>query len=174
VNGVDGPDPAHGNQPGDPESRNTVPQASQVGTWVEETDIRPTMLFLTRLTDDYQSDGHVITQALKRVPGALKATEDLAAGYDQINSSVGQFATDTLIADTTALASGSSTDDSIYTAEQQTLGQLADDRDAAATTIKQMLSDAAAGKKPGRGQLADALAQVDDLLDRAHQLATSS
>jgi hypothetical protein len=174
VNGVDGPDPADGNQPSDPESKNTVPQASKVGTWVEETDIRPTMLSLTGLTDDYQSDGHVITQALKSVPGQLKGTEDLAAGYDQINSSVGAFATDTLIADTKALASGTSGNDSVFTTEQQKLGQLADDRDAAATTIKQMLSDAAAGKKPKHGQLADALAEVSDLLDRSHTLATST
>jgi hypothetical protein len=174
VNGVDGPDPAHGNQPSDPESHNTVPQASQGGTWVEETDIRPTMLYLTGLTDDYQSDGHVITQALHAVPGYLKATEELAAGYDQINSSVGQFATDTLIADTNALASGSSASDDVFRTEQSTLAKLADDRDAAATAIKPLLSFDPAGKKPSKGDIADALAQIDDLLARAHALATST
>ena len=45
--------------------------------------------------------------------------------YDQIESSVGQFATDTLIADTQALASGSGSDDSAYQAEQATLLKLA-------------------------------------------------
>ena len=54
ANGVDGPQPAGGNQPHDPNSTNTVPQASTVGTWVEETDLRPTMLHLLGLTDDYQ------------------------------------------------------------------------------------------------------------------------
>jgi hypothetical protein len=126
------------------------------------------------LTDDYQSDGHVIAQALKSVPGNLKTTEDLAAGYDQINSSVGELATDTLLADTKALASGSNANDGVFTTEQHTLGQLADERDAAATTIKQMLSDAAAGKKPNQGQVADELATINDLLDRAHTLATST
>ncbi len=173
VNGVDGPDPAHGNQPSDPESTKTVPEASRVGTWVEETDIRPTMLYLAGLTDDYQSDGHVITQALASVPQALQATQDLAAGYDQINSSVGQFATDTLIADTKALASGSSADDSAYTAEQESLAQLADDRDAAAATIKQTLSDAAAGQMPNHGEITSGLAHVKELLNRAGMLAGS-
>ena len=173
VNGVDGPSPAQGNQPSDPESTNTVPQASQVGTWVEETDIRPTMLNLLGLSDDYQSDGHVITQALASVSKALQATQDLAAGYDQINSSVGQFATDTLIADTTALASGSSTDDSAYEAEQDTLAQLADDRDAAAAKIKQTLSDAAAGQTPNHGEITSGLAHVKELLKRAGKLAGS-
>ena len=169
--GLDGPDPAHGNQPSDPESHNTVPQASQVGTWVEETDIRPTMLYLLGLTDDYQSDGHVITQALSSVPASLAAVEDLAAGYDQINSSVGEFATDTLLADTKALASGSSSDDSAWAAEQETLGQLADDRDRAATKIKQILSDAAAGHMPNHGQVTSGLALSRELLARAGRLA---
>src|SRR5581483_9208289 len=62
--GLDGPGPAGGNESQDPNSTHTVPEASQHGTWVEETDIRPTMLHLLGLSDDYQSDGHVITQAL--------------------------------------------------------------------------------------------------------------
>ena len=71
-----------------------------MGTWVEEVDIRPTMLYC-RATDDYQPDS-VITQALSSVLAALAATADLAKGYTQINSSVGQFATYTLTADTKA------------------------------------------------------------------------
>ena len=173
VNGVDGPDPAQGNQPSDPESTHTVPQASQVGTWVEETDIRPTMLYLAGLTDDYQSDGHVITQALATVPPALAATQQLAAGYDQIESSVGQFGTDTLIADSKALASGSSSDDSVFANEQATLLTLAGDRDTAAAKIKKELSDAAAGHALNNGQLTSGLAQVKELLRRADQLAGS-
>jgi hypothetical protein len=173
VNGVDGPSPAQGNQPSDPESTNTVPQASKVGTWVEETDIRPTMLYLAGLTDDYQSDGHVITQALATVPPALAATQQLAAGYDQIESSVGQFGTDTLIADSKALASGSSSDDSVFANEQATLLTLAGDRDTAVAKIKKELSDAAAGHALNKGQVTSGLAQVKELLRRADQLAGS-
>jgi hypothetical protein len=173
VNGVDGPEPADGNQPSDPESTHTVPEASQVGTWVEETDIRPTMLQLLGLSDDYQSDGHVITQALDQVPSALAATEALAAGYDQIESSVGQFGTNTLIADTKALASGSSSDDSAYETEQETLQQLADDRDTAVAKIKKVLNAAAAGTTPNNGQVTSGLALVRELLRRADQLAAS-
>jgi len=173
VRGVDGPGPTGGNESQDPNSTHTVPQASGVGTWVEEASIRPTMLDLLGLTDDYQSDGHVITQALASVPPALQATEDLATGYDQINSSVGQFATDTLLADTKALASGSSSNDSEYATEQATLAQLADDRDQAAQQIKDTLSAAAAGKMPNRGQITSGLAHVRELLRRADQLAAS-
>jgi hypothetical protein len=173
LRGIDGPSPAEGNQPNDPEANNTVPQASTNGTWVEETDIRPTMLYLLGLSDDYQSDGHVITQALASVPPALAATADLAAGYDQINSSVGQFGTDTLIADSKALASGSSSDDSAYATEQAALLQLANDRDTAAQQIKDTLSAAAAGHMPNHGQITSGLAHVRELLRRADQLAGS-
>jgi hypothetical protein len=173
VRGVDGPDPAHGNQPQDPESTNTVPEASTTGTWVEETDIRPTLLYLTGLVDDYQSDGHVITQALSSVPPALAATAGLAAGYDQIESSVGQFATDTLIADSKAMASGSTSDDSAFATEQAALLDLANDRDAAAARIKSILSDAAAGAMPNHGQVTSGLAQVRELLRRADNLAAN-
>jgi hypothetical protein len=173
VRGVDGPDPAHGNQPSDPESTNTVPQASTVGTWVEETDIRPTMLYLLGLRDDYQSDGHVITQALASAPRALAATEQLAAGYDQIESSVGQFGTDTLIADTRALASGSGSNDRVYRREQAKLRALANDRDRAAARIEKVLSAAAAGRMPSHGEVRSGLSLVRELLRRADRLAAS-
>ena len=115
----------------------------------------------------------MITQALLNVPAALAATEELAAGYDQINSSVGQFGTDTLIADSKALASGSSSDDSAYATEQAALLQLADDRDQAAQQIKDTLSAAAAGHTPSHGQIQSGLSHVKELLRRADQLAGS-
>ncbi len=173
VNGLDGPEPDQGNQPSDPESTHTVPQASQVGTWVEETDIRPTMLYLLGLKDDYESDGHVITQAVQHVSRALAATAQLAAGYDQIESSVGQFGTDTLIADTKALASGSSSDDSAYQTAQQTLLKLANDRDGVVTKIKKVLNGAAHNQGLHRGQVRHYLSLVNNLLQQAEALAGS-
>jgi predicted transcriptional regulator len=106
------------------------------------------------------------------VPPALAATADLAKGYDQINTSVGQFATSTLIADTKALASGSSSGDSAYLAEQATLADLADDRDAAAGKIKKTLADAAAGQMPSHGEITSGRAHVKELLNRAAKLAS--
>src|SRR5262249_7602721 len=116
--------------------------------------------------------GHVITQALTSVPAALAATVDLAKSYDQINSSVGQFATDTLVADTKALASGSSSSDTAYLAEQDTLGELAGDRDTAAGKIKKTLADAASGQTPNHGQVTSGQALVNELLKRAAKLAS--
>ena len=90
----------------------------------------------------------MITQALASVPASLSAVAQLAAGYDQLNSSIGRFGTDTLIADTHALASGSASNDGRFQAEQAILTSLANDRDRAATTIKQELSGAAQGTRP--------------------------
>jgi predicted transcriptional regulator len=130
------------------------------------------MLHLAGLRDDYVADGHVITQALTTSPRALAATAELAKGYDQINSSVGQFATDTLIADTKALASGSASDDAAYEAEQATLQELADDRDHAAAKIKKTLASAEAGRTPNHGEIQSGLSHVKELLRRARELAS--
>ena len=129
------------------------------------------MIYLVGLKDDYPSDGHVIAQALADSPAALRETELLASAYDQINSSVGQLATDTLIADTKALASGSSANDSAFTAEQEALVKLADDRDAAAVKIKETLSDAADGRKTDFGEVVSGLSHAAELLWRASRLA---
>jgi len=112
----------------------------------------------------------VIAQALQHVPHGLAATEPLAAAYDQIESSVGRFATDTLIADTKALASGSSSDDSAYRTEQAALARLANDRDALVAKIKQKLNN---GKGVKRGEARKFIARANDLLQRADALAGS-
>ncbi|MEP6660295.1 MAG: hypothetical protein ABJD24_10310 [Acidimicrobiales bacterium] len=53
----------------------------------------------------------------------------LARCYKQINASVGQFATDTLIADTAALASGSATTDRRFIRTQKALSAGGADQD---------------------------------------------
>jgi hypothetical protein len=171
--GIDGPGPAGGNESQDPNSTNTVPQASTVGTWVEEADLRPTLLHLAGLTDDYPSDGRVISQALSSPSAALTGTEQLAAAYEQLNSSVGAFATDTLLADSAALASGTPGDDSVYQAEQTVLARLATSRDKLAAELKAILAAAANGVQPSRSTIRSDLGRVQSLLSQAHDLAAS-
>ncbi|HST49549.1 hypothetical protein [Jatrophihabitans sp.] len=172
--GLDGPEPAAGNQPSDPNSIRTVPQASTVGTWVEETDLRPTLLHLVGLTDDYPTDGRVISQALAHPSAALRDTADLAVAYQQLNSSVGEFATNTLIADSAALASGSASDDSAFTDEQDRLLALADARDRVAAKMKDVLIAAAAGQAPTHGQLTSLQAQARALLTASDRICCRS
>jgi hypothetical protein len=171
VSGVDGPGPRGGNESRDPNSTHTVPEASRHGTWVEEADLRPTLLRLVGLTDDYQTDGQVITQALSRPTRSLRAVAGLGALYRQLNSSVGEFATDTLLADSTALASGSATDDSTYTTEQHALLRLARSRDLLAASMKVTLSRAARGIAPHRFEVQLERFAARALLRQAAQLA---
>jgi len=141
--GLDGPGPMGGAAVLDPSGNSTVPQFSQIGTWADQPDIRPTMLHLVGLKDDYQTDGRVITEVLSRVPRALSGTPALGACYKQLNAGVGEFATNTLLAESAALASGSATDDSQFVKTQKALLALANVRDPLATQIKTTLTRAA-------------------------------
>ena len=108
----------------------------------------------------------------RRRPDLVSARVAANSATNTSTPSVGQFATDTLIADTKALASGSGSDDSAYEAEQATLQELADDRDRAAAKMKETLADAAAGRMPNQGEIQSGLSYVSELLRRAHQLAS--
>jgi hypothetical protein len=139
-NGLDGHDAASGpNSSGNAASGlTTVPQVSLQGTWADHTDTRPTLLALVGLKDDYVGDGRVLTEDLTIRPGA---TSDplflpLAQCYKQLNSSVGLFGTDVILADTAALKTGTSASDTQYQsflAQLQTLGAA---RDSLAGNIK--------------------------------------
>jgi hypothetical protein len=168
--GVDGPLPAQSNEANDPNSTHTVPQASTMGTWVEEVDLRPTLLHLAALSDDYTGDGSVIAPALASTPRAIADVGDLKALYQQINSSVGAFATDTLIAESRALAGGSATDDTAFATMEATLSGLADHRDRVAGQIKTVLAAAAAGTVPSHGTMTSLSAQATALLRQAANL----
>src|SRR5258705_7174226 len=151
----------------------TVPTAS-TGLWAEETDIRPTLLSLVGLHDDYLSDGAVLSPILSRHEDKAGNVDELAATYRQLNSSVGAFATDTLKADTVALAS-SSAGDQTFTRVQSRLTQLADQRDLLAHQIKKTLNQAEFGNgRPSRIAISAELALAHVLLQQAHQLATST
>jgi hypothetical protein len=170
VRGVDGPGPTGGNESQDPNSTHTVPQASTQGTWVEEADIRPTLLHLLGLHDDYPSDGEVIAQALKAPGLALISTAVLASYYQQLNSSVGSFATNTLLADSKALASGSASNDTKYQRVEAALSRLADARDKVAAVMKATLAGAALGRVPQPGEVFAEIGLAQALLQSAQVL----
>jgi len=121
------------------------------GPWVDETDIRPTIMYLTGLRDAYQHDGRVITQILSDPNRALRAPGVTTLGecYKQLNSSVGDFAAYTLQADTKALASTSS-GDQVYLRTDQALRALEVGRDRLAEQIKGELEAAEFSDQPVR------------------------
>ncbi len=148
------------------------------GSWTDHTDIRPTMLSLLGLKDDYVHDGRVVSEILQpwAGPAGLRVHRGtyvrLSAAYKQLNASFGQFAMDTLRISTRALASGSSGDDSTYTNLEATITSLTNERDSLASTIKGTLTDAAFNGAQLDEQRAQALIrQVNDLLARASAAA---
>ncbi len=172
--GLDGTAAADGpNSAGPNSGQVTVPDSGTTGTWVDETDIRPTLMYLTGLKDDYEHDGRVITQILSRPNDALQSPGIAALGacYKQLNSSVGIFGTDTLMAATSAIES-SSAGDATYLQADQALRNLDLARDALAGQIKGEFEAAAFGNVT----LQDTGGQItscDALLQQAHDLASS-
>ncbi len=120
------------------------------GVWSDHTDIRPTILALLGLRDDYRSDGRALWEFVQ--PSALpvglrghRATLDrLGAVYKQLNACVGQFASNTLTAATEGIVSDTPGDVRYHAtvAELTALGQA---RDAVAGQIAALLDDATFG-----------------------------
>ncbi|MGI9006897.1 MAG: hypothetical protein ACR2FU_12015 [Streptosporangiaceae bacterium] len=173
--GVDGSQPAGGPSSAGPDSGQvTVPGSGTTGTWLDETDVRPTIMYLTGLRDDYEHDGRVITQILTDPNRALSGpwVADLGDCYKQLNSSVGQFGTDTLIASTNAIESNSA-GDATYQHVNRALRLLEVARDRLAGAIKGELEAAAFQDAPVHGVFGQTVA-CRALIGAAHLLAAHS
>jgi hypothetical protein len=116
--------------------------------WSDHTDIRPTMLTLLGLHDDYSHQGRALVDVMTpaAIPSGLSANlstaESLMAIYKQINAPVGELALATLAASNTALSSGSSTDDSQYTSIEAQIAQITQSRNALDAQIETAIEGA--------------------------------
>jgi hypothetical protein len=148
--GLQGDQPNQGPNSAGANSGQTIAISSgTTGPWTDETDIQPTMMYLTGLRDRYVPDGRVITQILARPNQALSdpAVTQLGACYKQLNSSVGEFGSYTLEADTAAIESDT-TGDSEYLQTDKTLANLDKQRDGLAEQIKNQLNSAEFSGQP--------------------------
>ena len=145
--GVDGSRAAQGpSSAGANSGQVTVPDEHTRGPWTDEADIRPTVLYLTGLRDDYEHDGRVITQVLQHPNSALRANGVTRLGecYKQLNSSVGKLGTDVLMASTRAVKSHSG-GDATFRRVNRELRRLDFARDGLALRVKAELEAAAFG-----------------------------
>jgi hypothetical protein len=148
--GLDGTAASQGpNSAGANSGQVTVPGSHTTGPWIDETDIRPTIMYLAGLKDDYEHDGRVITQILAHPNKALRArgVTQLGECYKQLNSSVGQFGTATLQFATKGIESNSPGDQT-YLQTDKALLALDQARDKVALTIKGELEAAAFENTP--------------------------
>jgi hypothetical protein len=142
--GLDGNAPGDGpNSAGANSGQTEVFQTHLKGPWTDETDIRPTIMYVTGLRDGYVHDGRVITQVLSHPNRALRARGVTLLGecYKQLNSSVGRFGAFTLAADTNAINS-TSAGDATYLGVVNALKRLEVVRDRLAIRIKNALDAA--------------------------------
>jgi hypothetical protein len=144
-------------------------------TWSDHTDLRPTILNLVGLKDDYIHDGRLISEILQGYsrPSTVKKSGSfiaLAQTYKQLNAPFGQFAMDTLKSSTFALASNDA-DDATYNSVEGQIQSLTSQRDAVSTQMKALLEGAAFNGQAFSDSQAQALiAQGQSLLAQANAL----
>jgi len=144
-------------------------------TWSDHTDVRPTILALVGLKDDYAHDGRVLFEDLQgwAVPPALQKNRginmQLAQAYKQINAPVGPLGLATLNTSTLALESGSASDDTTYTRLENQLVLITSKRDALAMQMIALLEGAEFNGQPiDPGQAKLLIAQSQALLAMAN------
>ncbi len=143
-------------------------------TWSDHTDIRPTIMALVGLKDDYSHDGRALVEKLTgwAQPSAVKKSSSfvpLAQIYKQIDACVGQLGLATLKASTKALESGSSSDDSTYTNLENQLISITNQRDTLAGQIIALLEGAEFSNQPfSDAQAQSLIAQAQTLLNQVN------
>lgn len=116
--------------------------------WSDHTDIRPTMMLLLGLTDDYGHDGRVLVEHINPQVLPDELGEDvanfklLADAYKQINAPVGSFGLTSLLVSTKALNSNDPQDQT-YTFLESEIAALTKSRDTLSKQIIGLLEGAA-------------------------------
>jgi hypothetical protein len=149
------------------------------GIWSDHADIRPTVLSLLGLKDDYGHQGRVLVETLSdwAVPQSLLASRalfvQLGQVYKQINAPVGKLGLQTLQISTRALAGGSAQNDAAYEELESQLMDITATRDALAAQIEAILEATAfQGQLLNEQQANGLINQAQNLLGRVSDLAS--
>ena len=116
----------------------------------DHTDVRPTLLALTGLADDYVHDGRVLFEVFdeRAVPRAMRMHGEtlsrLASAYKAINAPVGALGRITLELSTKGLVA----DDATYAAHEAKINELTTRRNEIASRMITLLEGAAFGNTP--------------------------
>jgi hypothetical protein len=127
------------------------PLGEDGNVWTDHTDVRPTMLSVLGLHDDYQVDGRTILEILNGNAVAQTANvhrgslQALGAAYKQLDAPFGALSMASLRISTAGIQTGSSSDDSAYQAMDARLDAWAAQRDALAGQISTLLGKVESG-----------------------------
>ena len=135
--------------------------------WTDHSDIRPTLMALTGLKDDYAHQGRPITEIMS---GEDRGTNQLAFAYKQINTPLGQLSLDSIKFATKATLSNS-TGDTTYTKADATIAEWTADRNALAAKMIKLLDTTARGSQESEGDSEGLIAQANKLLKEVHAAA---
>ncbi len=146
-------------------------------TWSDHTDVRPTIMNLLGLVDDYQHDGRLLVEVLNDnvVPASVGATGSasrnafvsLAQAYKQINAPVGALGLKTLQASTVALT-GNDAGDLTYTTCTAQINSWVETRNTLAKQMIAMLEGAVFNGAPVDPTVANGLiSQANSLIANA-------
>ena len=152
-------------------------QGAENDIWSDHTDIRPTMLLLLGLKDDYISEGRALFEVTETwaQPQTLRAHREtltrLAQTYKQINAPVGTLSLATLKLSTMGLASASA-NDATYTQTESQISTATTQRDAIASTMATLLDSATFdGAQMDEQQLKGLIDQGNALIDQMQTAA---
>lgn len=142
--------------------------------WSDHTDIRPTMLALVGLKDDYQSQGRVLAEDFHHwaLPDGVEDSHDefveLARAYKRINAPVGELGLASLKVSTKALAG----DEATYQKLENQLSFITSLRNHIADAMLEKLTDAEFhGKRISEGEERELVLESRALVDYVNWLA---
>jgi len=147
-------------------------------TWTDHADVRPTILALLGLQDDYQHDGRVIVEQLdpEALPPGIQANPGtylkLAAAYKQLNAPFGELSVASIGYATTNIKS---TKPTVYNTYLDTMADFTARRDSLAGQIKTVLEAAAfAGVPVSQGTASSLAGQARGMVNEMQGLATAA
>src|ERR1700674_547000 len=135
--------------------------------WTDHSDIRPTLLALAGLKDDYAHQGRPITEIMSSQDRSIN---QLAFAYKQINAPVGQLSLDSIRFATRATLSNSTGDQTYINADATIATWTAERNELAAKMIK-LLDTTAPGSHENEGEFRGLIAQANRLLAEVHAAA---
>ena len=138
--------------------------------WTDHTDIRPTLMALAGLRDDYAHQGRPITEVMTEGDADLSA---LAAAYKKIEAPVGEFGLATVAFATSAMESDEPGDAQYLAADAQIKAWTATRDALAARMIRVLDTTAPSSRHADEGQFIGLIRQADRLLAEVHAAASA-
>ena len=117
--------------------------------FTDHTDVRPTMLALVGLKDDYVHDGRVVAEWLddNALPKGVKKNQQsfiqLAEVYKQLNAPLGELGRSSLVLSNRAVTGS----DQTYALYLETIGEITNERNQLGNQIRSVLDAAAFGNQ---------------------------